>query len=215
MGTGDGDASTRACALRFRVLDAVRSVPTLPLRALSFGVRAALALLALALVVAVAAWFVGRRGADVAWGAVEREVERRYPDVATISTAALAQRLGAGNAPVLLDAREPDEYAVSHLPGAVRVDPGATASELAAALDTLGRNAPIVVYCSVGVRSGGVAAQLADAGFTDVRNLEGSIFRWANEGRPLVRDGSPTNVVHPYDPVWGRLLDADRRAPTE
>ena len=42
----------------------------------------------------------------------------------------------------------------------------------------------------------------------DVRsNLKGSIFKWANEGRPLVQDGKPTHQVHPYNKYWGRLLD--------
>ncbi len=45
-----------------------------------------------------------------------------------------------------------------------------------------------------------------------MQNLKGSIFQWANEGRPVVRDGEPVREVHPYDAVWGRLLDRDLRA---
>jgi len=29
------------------------------------------------------------------------------------------------------------------------------------------------------------------AGYTQMQNLEGSIFQWANERRPLLRDGEP------------------------
>jgi hypothetical protein len=46
-----------------------------------------------------------------------------------------------------------------------------------------------------------------------VRNLDGSIFAWANEGRPLERNGQPAQLVHPYDALWGKLLDPARRAP--
>ena len=37
-------------------------------------------------------------------------------------------------------------------------------------------------------------------------NLEGSIFRWAGEGRPVYRDGVRVEQVHPYDDRWGALL---------
>ena len=43
--------------------------------------------------------------------------------------------------------------------------------------------------------------------YTNVRNLDGSIFQWANEGRPLVRGNQRVQDVHPYDENWGRLLD--------
>ena len=56
------------------------------------------------------------------------------------------------------------------------------------------------------------AARLREAGFAHVENLRGSIFEWANEGRPVVRDGREVEAVHPYDAVWGRLLAPERRA---
>ena len=43
-------------------------------------------------------------------------------------------------------------------------------------------------------------------------NMEGSIFKWANEGRPVYRDGERVEKVHPYNETWGRLLDKARRA---
>ena len=175
-------------------------------------------LLVLAALVAVAGWLLlsrPHRAGSLAWRAVERDVAARYPDVPTVTTGALAARLEAPDAPVLLDARTPAEYAVSHLPGARRVDPDATAAELAEGLEGVGRDREVVVYCAVGVRSAGVAGRLRAAGFERVANLEGSIFRWANEGRPLVRDGEAASTVHPYDPVWGRLLRPDARAGLE
>ena len=48
-------------------------------------------------------------------------------------------------------------------------------------------------------------------GFTNVRNLEGSIFEWANQGHPVERAGAPVNEVHPYDESWGTLLREDLR----
>lgn len=142
---------------------------------------------------------------DLTWRAVNRLVAADFPDVPTVTTDSLAERLAddTGPRPVLLDARSPDEYAVSHLQGARRIDPNAPSPPT---LDTLPADAPIVVYCSVGYRSAKVAQALQEQGFTNVVNLEGSIFRWANEGRPVYRKGQRVRAVHPYDATWGRLL---------
>jgi len=70
-----------------------------------------------------------------------------------------------------------------------------------------------VTYCSVGYRSAKMAQRLRNAGYTNVQNLEGSIFEWANEHRPLVRDGEPTKQVHPYSALRGHLLRDEVRAP--
>ncbi|WP_412068513.1 rhodanese-like domain-containing protein [Rubrivirga sp. IMCC43871] len=171
--------------------------------------RLALAALVL-LLVAVAVWALSRpyRPGSLAWRAVDRQVAARFPDVPSISTDTLASRLASGAAPLLLDARTPEEYAISHLPGAVRVDPDASPEVLA---EAVGQATRVVVYCSVGVRSGAVAERLRERG-VEAANLEGSIFRWAGEGRPVVRGGEPVGEVHPYDAVWGRLLAPDLRA---
>ena len=139
------------------------------------------------------------------WGAVKARIRKEFPAVPQISTGDLAAKLGTEK-PLLLDVRTQAEFDVSHIAGARRVEPGAT-PDLGVARDT-----PIVTYCSVGYRSSAVAQRLREAGYTRVQNLEGSIFQWANEGRPLVRDGKPATLVHPFDRKWGRLLDKPRRA---
>jgi rhodanese-related sulfurtransferase len=111
----------------------------------------------------------------------------------------------------LLDVREPAEFAVSHLPGAIRVNPSASAREVTPRLNS-GR--PVIVYCSVGYRSSRLAERLIAAGVPRVSNLDGSIFAWANEGRPLVSDAGPVRRVHPYNAFFGRLLKPELRAKT-
>lgn len=145
------------------------------------------------------------------WRAVDHMIAADYPDVTALTTDSLAAQLADNTSPtpVLLDARSPDEYAVSHLRGARRVSPSADAYP---ALDTLASDTPIVVYCSVGYRSAGVVQALQTQGFSEVYNLKGSIFRWANEGRPVVRNGEPVSAVHPYDASWGQLLTDSLRA---
>ena len=149
---------------------------------------------------------------SLSWKSVRALIRRDFPDVTPITADSLARRVRAGGGLLLLDARTEAEYAVSHLPGARPVNPDAPVADLRRTLAGVPRTTPLVVYCSVGYRSARVAQRLADAGFTDVRNLDGSIFQWANEGRPLVRGDSAVREVHPYDRAWGALLRPDLRA---
>ena len=72
---------------------------------------------------------------------------------------------------------------------------------------------PVVVYCSVGYRSAAIVQRIERAGVGRVYNLEGGIFAWANEGRPIFKDNARAKLVHPYDKLWGLLLHEDLRAP--
>ncbi|MGH9333652.1 MAG: rhodanese-like domain-containing protein [Vicinamibacteria bacterium] len=133
-------------------------------------------------------------------------VRSEFPGVEHVS----AEELKAyPRPPVLLDVRTEEEYRVSHLEGALRVEPG---KELPDFLKTLDRATPVVAYCSVGYRSSQLVERLEKEGFEDVKNLEGSIFEWANKGYTVLRDGRPVKEVHPYDEKWGRLLDPELHA---
>ncbi|MGC1310015.1 MAG: rhodanese-like domain-containing protein [Phormidesmis sp.] len=142
----------------------------------------------------------------LAWKAVIGWVRRSFPAVRTISTAELANRLAQNPTSLtLIDARQAKEYAVSHLPQA-QLARTVEAAEAAG----ISKEKPIVAYCSIGYRSGRLAQALQAAGYK-VMNLEGSIFQWANEGRPLFTDEppageQPTRQVHPYNALWGLLL---------
>ena len=138
------------------------------------------------------------------WRTVERMIAEDFPDVPGLTTRELAERLAAEPAGVvLLDARAAGEFAVSHLPGAHHVGSDAdAASRLAAAAP----GAAVVVYCSVGYRSAALVERLRAMGHEDAVNLEGSIFRWAGEGRPVYRGAARVEQVHPYDDAWGALL---------
>lgn len=138
-------------------------------------------------------------------------VRKRFPEVRQLPTKELAAWLADTKRPqpVILDVRQPEEFALSHLPGARRVDPNAKADSVRSLTAT---NQPVVVYCSVGYRSSELAQRLLKAGVTNVFNLEGSIFQWANEGRPLAGTNGPAAKVHPYDDRWGALLKPEVRA---
>lgn len=104
---------------------------------------------------------------------------------------------------VFLDAREPGEFEVSHIQGAIPV--GYDHFDLAQ-LPDIQRDSRIVVYCSVGYRSEKVSEKLLAAGFQNVSNLYGGIFEWVNQGFPLRDQVGPTERVHAYSKTWGIWL---------
>ncbi|MDP9254417.1 MAG: rhodanese-like domain-containing protein [Verrucomicrobiota bacterium] len=175
--------------------------------------RARLAIMMTALIV-LAAGFGFSKTSAFQWFWLKASLRTHFPRVQWITTQELADWLADKHRqqPILLDVRTVDEWSVSHIPGGQRIDPKASAEQ---ALPSVAKDAPVVTYCAVGYRSGEMATRLGEAGFTNVRNLEGSIFQWANEHRPLVRDGEPAKHAHPYHAFWGRLLDDDVRAPVE
>ena len=106
-------------------------------------------------------------------------------------------------APVLLDVRQEEEFAVSHLPNAQRISPDTDGEALKPYLDK-----PLVVYCAVGYRSAKMARRIQTFGHTNVFNLEGAIFSWAEAGLPL--EGG--DKVHPYNIMGRRMLRDDLEA---
>ncbi|WP_250124658.1 rhodanese-like domain-containing protein [Chroococcidiopsis sp. CCMEE 29] len=151
---------------------------------------------------------------SLAFRIIKSLISRKFPDVKWLTTKELAQWLAdpvKQLQPIILDARSEAEYALSHLKNAERIAPDEPNVERVTRVP----DTPIVVYCSVGYRSARIAQQLEQAGFSHVYNLEGSIFQWANEGRPVCQNDRPTTLVHPYNALWGMLLKPQSRAPVE
>lgn len=75
---------------------------------------------------------------------------------------------------LLVDVRTPEEFAAGHISGAVNIPLG----QLDGRMGELGRkDAPLVLYCRSGNRSGQAARMLASAGYTSVHDL-GAMSRW-------------------------------------
>jgi len=87
----------------------------------------------------------------------------------------LAQVLASDPGVVLVDVREPAEWAGGIIPGAL-LHPVGRIEELA-----VDRDARVVLYCAAGGRSAAGAQRLRAAGFTDVTDLEGGISAWPGE----------------------------------
>ncbi|WP_298950116.1 rhodanese-like domain-containing protein [uncultured Nonlabens sp.] len=104
---------------------------------------------------------------------------------------------------VILDTRKKKEFEVSHLPGALWVGEKYSSKRM----PKLAKDRKIVVYCSVGIRSEIFGEKMLKDGYTDVRNLYGSIFSWKDAGYEVMDVNEiPTDNVHVYSKVWGRFL---------
>lgn len=147
--------------------------------------------------------YVRGAGSQV-FGELKEEIAAKLTDVPVIDVNELAGRIGSADAPILIDARAADEFNVSHIENAQHAE---TIEAALALLEGEARTREIVVYCSVGYRSGFLARELQSAGFSNARNLEGSIFEWANRGHPLYRGADRVKRVHPFDREWGQYLE--------
>jgi rhodanese-related sulfurtransferase len=143
---------------------------------------------------------------------IDLAVKFKFPAVHQVSPAELVEwwrTAGERKPPLLIDARTPAEYRVSHIAEAVNMDMN---SPDLTPLINFRRTAPVLVYDAVGIRGAAMAEALRQQGFDDVSNLAGGIFRWANEGRPLNSDHGPVAVVHPWQGLWTHLLKSRYRA---
>ncbi len=87
----------------------------------------------------------------------------------------LAERRAAGENPLVLDVREPDEYAWCRIEGSVLM-PLETLPERMGELDP---EAEILILCHTGVRSLAAADYLRAQGFRHAFSLAGGIHRWS------------------------------------
>lgn len=148
--------------------------------------------------------------------AFEASLAEDYPDLRQLSP---EQLLASDKPPLLLDVRKPEEFAISHLAGAIQVDPDASSAEVRRLIGTRmtaqSKNVPVVFYCSVGYRSSKLAERvrkdLKADGISTIANLRGGIFAWANQGLPVVDGKGPTRAVHPFDDCRAPLLNPPSR----
>jgi phage shock protein E len=107
----------------------------------------------------------------------------------TTTGTALAARIEAGSAPVILDVRTPEEFAAGHVPGAVNVPHDQLAGRLAGL--GLDPSAEVVVHCERGTRATAAEAVLQEAGFTRVVDLDGHMQGWRDAGLPTESSVAP------------------------
>jgi len=95
---------------------------------------------------------------------------------------------------ILVDVRSPRERAVSYIPGAI------TTEEFEHNLEQY-QNEKIIVYCTIGYRSGKYAQKMQRQGIR-VLNLEGSLLAWSHIQGQLINQIGATKKVHVFGRQW-------------
>jgi len=146
-------------------------------------------------------WKVSLFGQETLEEVLNKYNHKKVPYIAVAELKSLQQK----NKVVILDSRELDEFKVSHIEGAILV--GYNHFRLSSLPDSIDKKTPIVVYCTLGVRSEVIANQLVENGYTDVKNLYGGISEWKNKDYIVIDSiQRMTENIHVYSKKWGKWL---------
>ena len=102
---------------------------------------------------------------------------------ASISPGELAELIQLEQAPLILDVRSEKEYSESHIPGAVNI-PHDQLRDRLSKIDAAKAD-EIVVHCRSGHRAGIAEKVLVEAGYSNVRDLDGHMNAWQSGGYPI------------------------------
>lgn len=100
-------------------------------------------------------------------------------EIPEVQVAELAERIAAGDAPLVVDVREQGEWDEGHVPGAVLVPRGFLESRIAGVARP---DQEVVLMCAGGNRSLLAGLTLQEMGFTNVKSLHGGFTRWKQAG---------------------------------
>lgn len=112
----------------------------------------------------------------------------------------------AGKDVIVLDSRELKEYNTSHLKNAIHVGyDNFKINNIKKKIPN--KNAEIIVYCSVGIRSESIGDSLKAAGYNNIKNLHGGIFEWKNNDLPVYNTvEKETDSIHTFSKHWSKWL---------
>ena len=146
-------------------------------------------------------WKVSLYGQETLEEVLNKYNHKNVPYIAVAELKNLQQK----NKVVILDSRELVEFKVSHIEGAILV--GYNHFRLSSLPDSVDKKTPIVVYCTLGVRSEVIANKLIENGYTDVKNLYGGISEWKNKDYIVIDSiQRMTENIHVYSKKWGKWL---------
>jgi hydroxyacylglutathione hydrolase len=116
----------------------------------------------------------------------------------TVDEISLEELEARGPGAILLDVREPVEYAAGHVPGAVNLPQ----ADLADRLDELPRDRPVLMICQGGYRSLRAAQFLKQIGFAQVASVAGGTAAWTEAGKPLGRGDVDDRATRVIETEW-------------
>jgi rhodanese-related sulfurtransferase len=100
--------------------------------------------------------------------------------ITQVTPAQLREMLARGDDVAVIDVREPNEWNLGHLPGAMHIPRGVLESGVERA--GVPRERKVVLYCASGNRSALAAEMLGLMGYRDVASMAGGFKAWALSG---------------------------------
>jgi rhodanese-related sulfurtransferase len=105
-------------------------------------------------------------------------------------TAAFKDAVEASNA-LVIDVRQPEEYAEGHIPGSVNIP----LRELGANIDKIPTDRQVFVYCKSGYRAGVAVSSLRMMGYDNALSYSGSWLAWTEAGEEVSTEATEAEVV--------------------
>ncbi len=118
---------------------------------------------------------------DAFCGTVSQEAQDAATG-STITATELKAMLDADDGIFLVDVREPNEYEIVSIPGAVLIPKDQFLT--GAALERLPHDRKIVLHCKSGARSAEALAVVKNAGFADAVHVGGGVLAWVSQVDP-------------------------------
>lgn len=107
------------------------------------------------------------------------------PPLPSVNAAELNDKLKNGKSPLVVDVRQPEEYAAGHIAGSKLIPLG----DLSKRLNELPRDREIICVCASGSRSQSATRLLIDAGY-NAFNMQGGMFMWQQARLSIKKGGA-------------------------
>jgi rhodanese-related sulfurtransferase len=118
-------------------------------------------------------------------------VARTKAQVRTIDLATFKAAFDRKSVDLIIDVREPGEYAEGHVPGAINIPRGLIEFKIWSQVgfpDKLDLHKKLMLYCGSGARAALAAKSLQDLNFSDVTAVDIRFEDWKKAGYPLARE---------------------------
>jgi rhodanese-related sulfurtransferase len=122
--------------------------------------------------------------------AVAQKVQAAQKQVKTIGMEEYRKVMENPGGTLIVDVREPQEYAAGHVPGAINIPRGVIEFKIWNHVGYPGNtqmDQPIVLQCQSGNRASLAAQSLADLGFTHINAVVMSLDDWQKSGQPFTK----------------------------
>jgi len=119
---------------------------------------------------------------------VSEMVAKTKQSINLVNMAAFREVVDKKDYDMIIDVREPDEYATGHIPGAINIPRGVIEFKIWKKVgfpDNTDTGKKIYLYCKTGGRSSLVTKALQDLGFTNVNSVNMKIADWIKAGHPI------------------------------